>query len=47
MQTYHAFLRRQPYTTDDPLAFEPYPESWKAEQKIRESEWRALHSRWL
>ena len=47
MQTYHAFLGREPYSTNEAWAFEPYPESWKAEQKLGEAEWRALHRRWL
>ncbi len=47
MQTYHAYLGREPYTTDETWAFEPYPQSWLSEQKLGEPEWRALHSRWL
>jgi len=47
MQTYHAYLGREPYTANDAAAFEPYPESWKTEQKSGEAEWCALHSRWL
>lgn len=47
MQLYHAYLGREPYTTDQSLDFEPYPESWKAEQERNQPEWRALHGRWL
>jgi hypothetical protein len=47
MQTYHAYLGREPYTTDEGWAFERYPESWEREQKQGETGWRALHRRWL
>ena len=47
IQTYHAFLGREPYTTADAGALEPYPESWKTEQTLAEAYWRASHRRWL
>jgi hypothetical protein len=27
MQAYHAFMGREPYSTSDAWAFDPYPES--------------------
>ena len=47
METYNGFLGREPYSTNDKWALESYPEEWRAEQKVGEAEWRALHRRWL
>jgi len=47
MQTYHAYLGREPYTTEEASAFEPYSDSWDLEQQQGAAEWRALHMRWL
>jgi hypothetical protein len=30
MTIYHQFLRREPYTTEDPDDMQPYPEHWAA-----------------
>lgn len=33
MTLYHNLLGRERYTTDDPHAYEPYPEQWRLEQQ--------------
>lgn len=38
MTIYHALLRREPYSTDQPGDREPYPEQWKQEQQQQTAE---------
>lgn len=33
MTIFHQYLGREPYTTDQPWHYEPYPAEWEAEQR--------------
>lgn len=35
MTIYNSLLGREPYTTDQPWDYEPYPEQWQQEQRER------------
>jgi hypothetical protein len=47
MTLHNAALKREPYSSNEPWDFQPYPAEWFERQQAHAAQWRQLHSRLL